>query len=76
MIINIKNNTNNNIMINSLGIEIPVSEIINLSDLFFIFEILNSQDLKDNITNNKIIVNNGEYDLSSSESLEYLNFYI
>lgn len=63
-------------MINNLGIEVPINEIINLSDLFFIFEILNSQDLKDKIISSELIINNGEYDLNISDSLEYLNFYI
>ena len=76
MIINVKNNTNTPIMINNLGIEVPTNEIINLSDLFFIFEILNSQDLKDKIISGELIINNGEYDLNISDSLEYLNFYI
>jgi hypothetical protein len=63
-------------MINNLGIEVPTNEIINLSDLFFIFEILNSQDLKDKIISGELIINNGEYDLNISDSLKYLNFYI
>jgi len=74
MVVIIKNFSDQPIMIDDLGIEIPVNNQINLTDLFSFFEIMSSYNLKDCIMNESLIINNGEIDLNSMNGVEYITF--
>jgi hypothetical protein len=70
----VKNISNQSIMINDLGIEIQIDTQIELSNLFSFFDLMSSEDLKNLIIENKLIINNGICDLSIEDAIEYVTF--
>lgn len=74
MIVIVKNYSNEPIMIDDLGIDIPSNAQINLSELFSFFEIMSSNDLKDLVYNNNLTINDGNEDLNSNEGKDYITF--
>jgi hypothetical protein len=65
-----KNITINNVFIDDLGLDIAPLEQRSL-DNFTIAEVVNSDDLKQAIQDNKVILNNGVSDLSKEDSLSF-----
>lgn len=74
MIVVVKNYTSESKMIDDLGIEIPSDIQIDLSELFSFFEIMSSDDLKNYVNTEVLIINDGTNDLSTNDGLEYITF--
>lgn len=74
MVLIVKNNVNYDVMIEDMGIEILVDAQISLSELFDDFELFSSNDLKNLVSNNNLIINNGIDDLNITDAIEYITF--
>jgi len=59
----VKNNVTYDVMIEDLGVKIKVGESTALTDIISLSEICNSRDLKNNVLNGNLTINNGEQDL-------------
>ena len=69
-----KNTTASSITIEDLGIDIPLSSQLTLSDLFDFADISNSSKLKAFVTNGTIVINNGTIDLSVANGLKHIYY--
>ena len=67
-----KSISGSDIFLEDIGITIPVSSFLTLSDLFTLTEISSSLDLYNEVDNDNIIINNGTIDLEKSVALEYI----
>ena len=74
MILIVKNNVDCDVMIEDMGIKILVDAQISLSELFDDFELFSSNDLKNLVSNNNLIINNGIDDLNIADAIEYITF--
>ena len=74
MSIIIAKNTNVlDIILEDLGIVIPGSSILNLTDTYELYEIIASDDLKTQVFNQTIIINDGTTDLSKEDGLNHIS---
>ena len=69
-----KNTTASSITIEDLGIDIPLSSQLTLSDLFDFADIANSSKLRAFVTNGTIVINNGTIDLSVANGLKHIYY--
>ena len=69
----VKNTTILDIIIEDLGIIIPGSSIMNFTETYEFFEITTSDDLKNQISNGNIIINDGIIDLSKDDGLKHVS---
>ncbi len=67
----IKNVIGGNLEIGDLGL-VVTSEPLNLTDLYEITEIVSSRDLRNLVSSNSIIVNDGEVDLAPLQGLKHI----
>ena len=67
-----KNNTASDIEIKDLGITIPASNQLNLTDLFDYIEIVESDELKTYVNNAEITINDGDQDLNVQDGLMHI----
>lgn len=67
------NQTGSNIFISDLGLEVPASGSLNLTELAAYFEISGSEDLCTLIDNGDILINDGNSTLNTARSLLYLD---
>jgi len=67
-----KNNTPSDIEIEDLGITIPASNQLNLTDLFDYIEIVESDELKTYVNNANITINDGDQDLNIQDGLKHI----
>lgn len=74
MIIIVKNQTVSDIILEDLGITIPGSSNIILTETFEFCEIIDSKDLKSYIDSDDIIINDGLVDLSKENSLKHVTY--
>ena len=70
-----KNQTVDDILIHDLGdIEVPGSGQLNLTDVYSVGMIRSSDSLKDEITNDNILINDGTSDLTKNDSIIAVEF--
>ncbi len=69
-----KNNTVSDIMLTELGIVLPGSDQLNLTDQFELNDIIECDTLEDNISNGNITINDGTDDLSMANSLKHVDY--
>jgi hypothetical protein len=67
-----KNNTGSNIFIEDLGVTVPASSSINLTEIFDIIRVLQSDNLKTEVNDEDITINDGTYDLPTIEGLKHI----
>ncbi len=67
-----KNTTTLDMILEDLGIIIPGSSIIDLTETYEFYEITSSKDLKTQISNGNIIINDSIQDLSVENSLKHV----
>ncbi len=67
-----KNTTTLDMILEDLGIIIPGSSIIDLTETYDFYEITSSKSLKTQISNGNIIINDGVQDLSVESSLKHV----
>jgi len=72
MIINAKNNTSSILTINDLGITLTPNETKDLVIEKQLYEIASSSDLLSLISSNKISINDGTHELTSTEAIQYI----
>ena len=70
----IKNLTTSDIKIEDLGIIISGSSIFNLTDVFELHEIISSDNLKEKIIDETLIVNDGNIDLNKEDGLKHITY--
>jgi hypothetical protein len=68
------NNTVSDIEISDLGITLPADSTTTLSILFTRFKLVESDDLKTEVQNGDVIINDGSQDLSIEEAIDHLTF--
>lgn len=69
-----KNITASDIFLNDLGVTIDASGSLTLTVIFQVRRITNSQDLKDQVSNGNIVINDGTEDLSAQDGLFHIKF--
>jgi hypothetical protein len=72
MTVIVKNNGGSPVWVDDLGVSIPATSQVTLSDLFELSEILDSKSLDTLILNSTLVVNNGTSDLSAIDGDKYL----
>ena len=72
-IVFVKNTTILDIVLEDLGIIIPGSSIMNLTETFEFYEITSSDDLKNQISDGNVIINDGVVDLSKDNGLKHVS---
>lgn len=72
-IVIIKNNTESPISINDLsGVTVDSTSQLELTDIFYFYDIVKSINLKTYVSNGNIIINDGNNDLSISNALNHI----
>lgn len=67
-----KNNTGSNIFVKDLGVTIPSGSSVNLTEILDIINILQSDNLKTEVNDEDITINDGTYDLPTIEGLKHI----
>lgn len=67
-----KNTTTSDITLEDLGVIIPGSSILDLTETYAFYEITASKDLKTQISNGNVIINDSINDLSMENSLKHI----
>lgn len=70
-----KNNSGVAIVLSDLGISIPATSQINLTNLFDELMIAESNDLKTKVNDGTIVINDGTSDLSITDALDRINLW-
>ena len=70
----VKNLTAIDISIEDLGIIIPGSSVVTLTETFGLHEIVKSIDLKTQVNNNLVIINDGNLDLNKEDSIKNITY--
>lgn len=68
-----KNITITDSVIEDLGIIIPGSSMVNLTEIYDFYEITSSTDLKKEVSYDIIVINNGTIDLNKKDSLKHIS---
>lgn len=71
-VISFNDSTSDEVFIDDLGIGIPASSSVTLSDLFEYEDIAGSDDLRNYVLNSELRINDGEEDLDPQSAVEYL----
>lgn len=66
------NNNAYSIFINDLGLTIPASSQRNLTDLFQLHELVDSEDLYNLVNTDELVINNGTETLNKTSSLDHI----
>lgn len=69
-----KNNTGSDIFLKDLGVTVPASSSLNLTEIIEVERITESDNLKTEVTSGDITINDGTNDLSISDGLLHIKF--
>lgn len=67
----VKNLTDKDILLEDLGVMIKANYYRNIGDIFYLYQLKCSNDLRIEIENNNMIFNDGIKDLSKTQSLAF-----